>query len=108
MSAPNDGLDRVPCTRCRRQFVPMYVWQRWCRVCLLERDGQLDLALAETAFERGYLLGLQRGVEHTLAELPTRDLLALCHPDRHPSERAELASRITVWLLAIRDTVEVP
>jgi hypothetical protein len=31
-----------------------------------------------------------------------RDLIALCHPDRHPPERAELATRVTAFLIALR------
>src|SRR5262245_40746473 len=34
------------------------------------------------------------------------DILSLVHPDRHPSERASLANRVTVELLAHRARVE--
>lgn len=30
------------------------------------------------------------------------DLIALCHPDRHPAERAGLATRTTIRLLELR------
>lgn len=34
------------------------------------------------------------------------DTIALCHPDRHPSERAARAGRVTAQLLALRPHVK--
>jgi hypothetical protein len=68
------------------------------------------MALAEEAWRKGYNLGYTRGttetLEGTLAALPVRDLLALCHPDRHPPERFELANEVTTWLNGMRDAAE--
>lgn len=109
----DDGLERQPCDRCGRLFVAVYDWMRYCRVCHAERDGDLDRAFAEVAWQRGYALGLERatarddaGLEAVLGELPLDELIALCHPDRHPPERFELANRLTVWLLGLRDSRE--
>lgn len=112
MSHHDDGLHREPCERCGRLFAKTLPTMRWCRVCFHERAGNPDLGLAELAWERGYVLGLQRGrrrltddeLETALGGLPVRDLILLCHPDRHPPERFELANRLTTWLLALRDT----
>lgn len=113
MSSYDDGLDREPCEHCGRLYHRTLPTMRWCRVCFHERAGDYDLGLAELAWERGYLLGLQRArrrlsdtdLETALGGLPVRDLTQLCHPDRHPPERFELANRITVWLNGLRDTV---
>jgi len=83
-----------------------------CRVCSAERNGDFDLAVAEFAWRKGYELGHGRGVFETLEgsirALPLRDLITLCHPDRHPPERFELANDMTSWLNGLRDTVEAP
>jgi hypothetical protein len=89
---------------------------RYCRVCLHERSRDYDMAVFELAWESGYRLGLERArrrlddndLEVALGGLPIRDLITLCHPDRHPAERFELANRITGWLNALRDTVTTP
>jgi hypothetical protein len=112
VSAHDDGLDREPCQICGRLYHRISPSMRWCRVCLHEKSRDYDLAVAELAWEHGYRLGLQRarqqlddaGLEAALGGLPLRDLITLCHPDRHPPEREDLANRITVWLNALRDT----
>lgn len=101
------------CPGCQREFNPALPADLRCRVCKAERAGDLDLAFAELAWRSGYALAAARAEESAMREreklgslldsLPLRDLVALCHPDRHPPERTELATRITVYLNELRD-----
>jgi hypothetical protein len=81
-----------------------------CRVCWAERQGDIDLALADLAWEKGHELGYERGHADTLeaglfSPEALRHLVELCHPDRHPPERLELANEVTAWLLELRGIV---
>ncbi len=57
----------------------------------------------------GMLSGGLRGGDHAGDDELSRELLddavALCHPDRHPAERAEQCHRVTAELLALRPFV---
>jgi hypothetical protein len=102
----------IRCRVCERSFTPTGA-NTLCAVCYAERRGDYDFALAEQAWREGYGIGLARGrrqraddeLEQALDDLRLRELITLCHPDRHPPERFELANRVTVWLLGLRETV---
>lgn len=116
---PGTRLTTLPprrCDRCSRNFSPLLENMRWCRVCFHERAGDYDMALAEIAWEQGFNRGLEQSrlesdssseqIERSLGAIPIGDLIKLCHPDRHPTERQELANRITAWLNELRSIRE--
>ena len=87
------------CHECRARFEGES-WQRKCWRCWRkEKDRQPD----RDAYERGYRDGLVAGepLARASCQLLT-DAIALTHPDRHPSERHELATRTTAALLELR------
>ncbi|MGI8731139.1 MAG: Yae1 family protein, partial [Solirubrobacteraceae bacterium] len=53
-------------------------------------------------WQRGYTAG-QLDAPASLDPGLVADLVQLAHPDRHPPERADLAHRATVQLLAVRE-----
>jgi hypothetical protein len=73
------------CRACDRPFRPDGTWQRLCWPCWRE--------LREQAARPRTIV-----VTPVDAEL-LRSAIALCHPDRHPPERAELCTRVTSALL---------
>jgi hypothetical protein len=95
------------CTRCHEPFEPAAPFHRLCWRCWRqERD---EAATAE-AYHNGYNDGLRDSFSSSLrnsaGQLSTellRDVVALTHPDRHPPERAEQATRVTAELLALRE-----
>ena len=66
------------------------------------RDGErANTTARDAAYGRGYADG-----QREAASLPPGllgDLIRLCHPDRHPPERSELANRVTARLLEMKD-----
>lgn len=92
------------CTECGDEFQARGDWQRLCWSCWQERklSRAYDLGYSEGyaagAGERGKAWGRSLALERGLL----RDLVALCHPDRHPPERAALATRVTAALLEAR------
>lgn len=91
-------------------FVPaLHGGRPLCRTCQFERTNDVDLATYEEAYRKGRSNGYERGcritLENTLGSLPLKDLICLCHPDRHPPERQTLANEITAWLNGLRDSV---
>ena len=87
------------CIDCGDTFAARGTWQTRCWRCWRE---QKDNERYTEAWERGYRAGLQAapaGLDPGLVG----DLIQLCHPDRHPVERAGLANRATAALLAVRE-----
>ncbi len=82
------------CTDCHKPFQANGEWQRRCWTCW--RSDQYQQALAD-AYQRG--LAAAKPIDPQLL----RKAITLCHPDRHPPERAELATRVTAELMALRD-----
>ena len=94
-------------------------WRTLCKRCYvakLRREGRFDPyyrrgsrpASPATEFdrERALLEGMNRAVGAVERALPAevlRQCIALCHPDRHPPERAEAANVATRCLLALRE-----
>lgn len=99
------------CVDCARAFLKTESNQRQCRLCIAAHGDDLDLELAEVAWEKGYRLGYERGRNG----LPSADALtpelikqaiALCHPDRHPGERSQEANDVTARLIVLRELLE--
>ena len=72
--------------------------------------GQARVDAHAAGFEAGRLRGLLEGTQARMdLGLPPNfsalvdDLVALCHPDRHPASRQAQAHRATVGLLAWRE-----
>jgi hypothetical protein len=87
------------CVECGREFEAKGSWMRRCWDCWREQKDQ-------EVYDRGYAAGLragragQNGHGQLGSEL-LRALVTLCHPDRHPPERFELANRATAKLLEL-------
>ena len=78
-------------------------WKRRCLACWKAwKEGQV--------YEEGYAAGYAAGREiygPALSPDLIRGAIALCHPDRHPPERAELANATTAQLIELRQAVPV-
>ena len=70
------------CHACGERFQGE-TWQRLCWQCWRDRREADDRG---EAYQRGFRDGLSAAVR-------------LCHPDRHPAERFELANKTTAALL---------
>lgn len=96
---------RTVCRRCERTVPAAVAGDSLCAICRAEHNGDVDLAFAEVAWQEGFRHGRAQTLEGTLAAIPFRELLSLCHPDRHPPERLDLANAVTAWLNGLRDTI---
>jgi hypothetical protein len=78
-------------------------WQKYCSTCWRERRRVDELA---GEYHRGFLAGIAAAQRVDRPQVLRDDLLrrviALCHPDRHPPERAAEANAITAELLELR------
>jgi hypothetical protein len=83
-------------------------WKTLCWACWRQhRDTR------EAERERAWWDGYRAGVQAAARVVPTvgldRELLdqavRLCHPDRHPVERAAIANQVTAQLLELRAQV---
>lgn len=92
--------ERRRCTRCANAF-DGEPWQRLCWSCWRERK---DAEQRHSEYERGWHAGRVAAVprQGALDSTLLRDVISLCHPDRHPVERYELANATTARLLALR------
>lgn len=106
---------RVHCEKCGREFehAPRLPRQRYCPVCYYELLADLTGSLEEHVWRAGYNAGLKKREREDRAEtlakiaelLPLHDVIALCHPDRHPEERREQATNTTATLLELRSVL---
>lgn len=77
-----------PCRGCGNPFTPAKPFHRLCWTCWGEHNR------AESSGPRA----AHEGIAPALPILDSRTLkaaVALCHPDSHPPERAERATRVT-------------
>ena len=112
------------CVKCKYTFIANEGWESTCIVCwkeskemdLLKGDKQVRLLQKELAHRNHELKMLkmkQTSMEHRVLKLKDdkrksklpldnrlRDLLMLCHPDKH--KNSEKSSDVTRWLLEIR------
>ena len=94
-------MNRV-CRDCGRRFQGED-WKTRCLGCFIEmkrREERGDDFRA--AYREGYADGLAERAPEQLDPAFVRDLIALCHPDRHPG-RFEIANRVTARLVSMRD-----
>lgn len=84
-----------------------------CRVCYAEDQGDIDMAIAETAWQDGHRLGYARGQRDASSDpsaIISLDLvekaITLTHPDRQPSERFALANTVTANLIELRESLK--
>lgn len=100
------------CSDCARPFLKSEPSMRRCRLCSALRADDLEGALAEKAWQEGFRLGYERAQQQNTRDpgvvlaLPLlEDAIKLCHPDRHPEERFQLANSLTAELIRLRDTL---
>lgn len=96
------------CPECGTTFEAKGSWQRLCWDCWRQREnGKLEQAGYRRGYRDGWREGLDAGRQMGPSQQPRLDgellraLVALCHPDRHPPERFELANRTTATLLGM-------
>lgn len=97
----------VSCRECGKRFEAQATWQKLCRTCYRERERERTGRLVAKAYEEGRRCGYEEGYRTAsrrsrLSPALLRELVTLCHPDRHPPERFELANRITAELVSMR------
>jgi hypothetical protein len=73
------------CQSCSRPFRPDGKWQRLCWPCWRDLKAQAERPRTVVVSP----------VDAQLLKLA----IALCHPDRHPPERAEMCNRVTAALV---------
>ncbi len=91
------------CRDCLKPYVADEDWQRVCLICWKEASDY-TLTKGDKAFGRmqDALIEIRdagAGGAH-LTQARIRDLLLLCHPDRHQNNAR--SNEITKWLLAMR------
>ena len=82
------------CSACHRSVAED--WRKICQVCLLEQES----AQAKEVARLKRLVRMQPGQGTGVAPDRIRELLQLCHPDKHAG--SPLAHRVTSWLLKLR------
>jgi hypothetical protein len=91
------------CTDCGDPIPPDEPrWKKRCLGCWRERQDDKDYAEAK-GWDAGFKAGFQ-SASRVLDDLRPvmADAIQLCHPDRHPPERAQLANGTTAKLLELR------
>jgi hypothetical protein len=92
------------CADCGTRFRAPNSSQRRCRRCfraLKERD---EAEARQDAYDAAWDSGYRSGRLSALNKELLRDLIQLCHPDRH-SGRVDLATRVTRQLLELRERI---
>lgn len=110
------------CPRCGAEFCKDEPWKKVCLDCWLKSKGkgtqgsssyvaELRMELDDTRAKLGYYIGrclqLERELEGksfcTGLEDHIRDLIFLCHPDKHHNNPKATAT--TAWLLDVRKEI---
>ncbi len=95
------------CLTCGARFEARGAWQKKCWECWRRARAQ---DLYDDGYEAGYRNGLRAGLRASRSRPPAvgppapellRAAVALCHPDRHPPERAPEANRVTAELIEL-------
>lgn len=99
------------CTDCGEEFRPARQYHVRCWTCWRR---QQDKEASRDAYFAGFADGLQAagrvlpdsGLTDTGVDAGLlRDVIVLCHPDRHPPERFQQANAATARLLELLDQV---
>ncbi len=90
------------CRTCGAHFngLPFHYLCKSCFKTKMETERYREMFDAR---EQGYRAGYAAGAASALPANVVQDAIRLTHPDRHPVERVELATRVTQELLALRD-----
>lgn len=102
-----DSTTFVSCNECTRLFERRESegWKRRCIDCW-KRSKATEKASAPDGYSSGYAAGFAAGSRIAAPAAPEldksriRQLLQLCHPDRHAG--SALAGEVTAWLLSLR------
>lgn len=78
------------CSQCGNEFEPSQPHHAWCWDCWHAEHGTSSSPRRDNRSVR-----LDADV--------ISDAIQLCHPDRHPADRYDLANRTTARLLQLRD-----
>ena len=68
-----------------------------------QKDREAHDEAWSEGFDEGYAAGRRSSSPPSLEGGLLGDLIALCHPDRHPVERFDLANAVTARLLELRE-----
>jgi hypothetical protein len=90
---------RRKCVECGTPFEGQD-WQRLCWGCW---RAEKDQEAQADAYDQGFRDGLREGSKRSGIDRELLlDTIQLCHPDRHPAERREMATKTTAALLNLR------
>lgn len=88
------------CTQCAGRFEGEK-WQRLCWACWREhKDAEERRSEYKRGWNDGHAAAIRR--QPQIEDDVLRDVISLCHPDRHPVERFVLANATTARLLELR------
>jgi hypothetical protein len=91
------------CRDCGTRFVGE-AWQRLCWSCWREtKDEQAQESSYDEGYAAGFFAGRRTAAAPSLDPALIERAIRLCHPDRHPTERAAEANAVTAQLLALRE-----
>jgi hypothetical protein len=92
------------CVDCGQAFVAKGSWMRRCWSCWREQKDEEQRSEAwDEGYDAGYAAGQRTSLAPALEGDLLRDAIVLCHPDRHPPDRFELANTVTAKLLELRE-----
>ena len=95
-----DAVAAVLCSDCGQTFhvVEAERWKRVCRFCYRgEKRAAAEVAAMRAELELLRRAQRRRPAEAALDQARVRQLLQLCHPDKHGNSK--LACEVTQWLL---------
>lgn len=94
------------CGVCNEWFEAKGSYQRKCLDCWKrEKNEEVRRAGYQAGWNEGFRVG-SKSKKNQLDEEFLMDLLRLCHPDRHPVERASLANRVSAQINFLREKLK--
>jgi flagellar biosynthesis/type III secretory pathway protein FliH len=93
------------CKQCRATFSGES-WKTLCLDCWKTNKAKSVSKEIDQSYNRGFFDGYQEGSQEGLLDGPIiKDIIQLCHPDRQPPERADIANRVTAALNSIKESI---